>query len=84
MPTTVHLPPDLLKQIDQRAGELRMSRNRYIRQALETAIREETRWSASFLETLAAATRDMDSHQALDEMMRAISSRRSRKGPPKL
>jgi predicted transcriptional regulator len=84
MATTVHLPPDLLEQIDRRAGELGISRNRYIVRALEDAVEGETGWSQSFLDMMADAARDTESHEAVDEMMRAISSRRTSKRPPKL
>ena len=84
MATTVHLPPDLLKRVDQRASELGISRNRYIKRALETAIQKETTWSKPFLEALSKAAEDTDSHEAVDDMMKAIASRRSRKCPPVL
>jgi predicted DNA-binding protein len=41
MPTTVHLPPELIERVDRRARELGVSRNLYIRRALERAIDEE-------------------------------------------
>jgi predicted transcriptional regulator len=80
MSTTVHLPPDLLKRVDQRASELGISRNRYIKRALEKAVQEETTWSQPFLEALSRATEDTDSHEAVDDMMKGIASRRSREG----
>ena len=83
MSTTVHLPPELLKRVDERARALRMSRNQYIRRALERMIEPETKWSGEFLRTLEQAAEDRDSHAAIDEMMRAIS-RRTRKGPTRL
>jgi predicted transcriptional regulator len=84
MATTVHLPPDLLKRVDQRADELGISRNRYIMGALEKAVHEETSWSPRFLEALSEASTDTDSHEAVAAMMKAITSRRSRKRPPEL
>lgn len=84
MATTVHLPPDLLKRVDQRASELGISRNRYIKRALEKTIQGETSWSQPFLEALSVAAEDPDSHEAVDDMMKAIASRRSRKRPPVL
>ena len=50
---------------------------------LKRMIEGETRWSRDFLGELEKAADDKDSHEAVDEMMRAIS-RRSRKGPPRL
>jgi predicted transcriptional regulator len=83
MSTTVHLPPELLKQVDQRARELRVSRNQYVRRALERAVEEETRWSPSFLAALDRSAEDSETQKAVAEMMGAIS-RRSRKRAPKL
>jgi predicted transcriptional regulator len=81
--TTVHLPPDLLKRVDERARRLKVSRNQYIRRALERMVEDETRWSGDFLDALDEAAADRESHDAVDEMMRA-STRRSRKRPPRL
>jgi predicted transcriptional regulator len=83
MTTTVHLPPELLKRVDERARRLKVSRNQYIRRALERMVEEETRWSDDFLDALEEAAADKESHEAVDEMMHA-SARRSRKRPPRL
>ena len=84
MATTVHIPPELLKRVDKRAGELGISRNRYIVSALERAIQEETTWSRHFLDALSEAAADTESHGAVEDMMQAIASGRSRKRPPEL
>jgi metal-responsive CopG/Arc/MetJ family transcriptional regulator len=84
MATTVHLPRGLLDSVDKRAGELGMSRNRYIILALEKAIEEETGWSPPFLEELAAAADDDESRELIDEMMKAITANRTRKDHPEL
>ena len=84
MATTIHLPADLLQSVDRQAAESGVSRNRYITRALKKAIESETGWSRRFLNALAEAREDTDSHEALDDMMRQISERRSRKGPPEL
>jgi metal-responsive CopG/Arc/MetJ family transcriptional regulator len=83
MTTTVHLPPDLLERVDERAKRLRVSRNQYVRRALERMIEKETTWSRRFLDTLDEATADHASHEAVDQMTRAIA-RRSRREPPAL
>ncbi len=80
MATTVHLPPDLLQSVDRQAAGSGLSRNRYIIRALEKTLEEETGWSRRLLNTLAEAREDTESHEALDDMMRAIAARRSRKG----
>jgi predicted transcriptional regulator len=84
MATTIHIPPDLLQKVDHRAGEMRMSRNRYIREALAKALRSETAWSSHFLKMLAEASGDREGRRAVEDMRRAIRSRRTRKGPPPL
>jgi metal-responsive CopG/Arc/MetJ family transcriptional regulator len=83
MTTTVHLPPELLERIDERARRLNISRNQYVRRALERMIEAETGWSDEFLAALEAAHHDDDARQAVDDMMRAIA-RRSRKPSLKL
>jgi len=84
MTTIVHIPASLLRRVDRRAGELGISRNRYIIGALEKATEEEASWSPPFLEILAEAAGDRNSHAAIDELMQAVSSGRSRKRPPRL
>lgn len=84
MSTTVHLPKELLEKLDQRAEEQGVSRNRYIVETLEARIREETSWSPRLVRMLADAAKDERGGQAVEEMMLAVSSRRTRKAPPKL
>jgi predicted transcriptional regulator len=85
MATTIHLPAELLEQVDRRASELGVSRNRYIREAVEAALDAERRWSPNFLDSLRDAAEDRDLQTATEEMMRRIrSGRRSRNRPPRL
>jgi len=84
MSTTVHLPPDLLETVDDRAKELGMSRNRYIIRALERTLETETRWSNRFVEELGAARSDDESHRALEELRAVVAENRTRKAPPPL
>ena len=84
MPTTVHLPPDLLESVDLCAKELGMSRNRFVIRASERAIHEKAEWSEDFVKVLSESGRDVDSHRAIDEMRAAISSARRSKNPPAL
>ena len=80
MVTTVRLPPALLESVDRRARDLGISRNRFIIQTLAKAFEEESAWSQEFLEALAAAADDYDAHEGVAEMLRIISSGRSRVG----
>ncbi|HLE72183.1 MAG TPA: CopG family transcriptional regulator [Vicinamibacteria bacterium] len=84
MSTTVHIPPELLERVDRRAQELGVSRNLYIRRAIERAVETEASWSPAFLKMLGDAASDVEGAKAVDEMMTAIASRRTRKKPPKL
>lgn len=84
MATTVHLPRDLLDAVDKQAGELGISRNRYIILALERAIEEETGWSPDLLVELAAAAEDAAGRELIEEMMEAITAQRTRKPHPEL
>ena len=83
MSTTVHLPADLLAAVDCEAHRRKMSRNRYIINALEQALASETAWSARFVDELAAARAD-DAGAALEDLRSAVAARRTRKGRPAL
>lgn len=52
MPTTVHVPPALLKSVDRRAKALGLSRNRLIVRALERAVDDRSGWAPEFLRQL--------------------------------
>jgi predicted transcriptional regulator len=84
MSTTIHLSPPLLESVDRRAGELGMSRNRYIARALERALETETRWSTGFVQSLKEARADIGGRRALDKMRAVITANRTRKAPPEL
>jgi predicted transcriptional regulator len=77
MPTTVHIPPALLKSVDRRAKALGVSRNRLIVQALEHEISQRSTWSAGFLDRLRNADRETSS--AVDEMLAAVKHARPSK-----
>ena len=75
MPTSVHLPPPLLKALDKRAKELRVSRNSLIVQAVERELGGAPRgWPAGFFELRAT----------IDETMAVVSARRLSKKAPEL
>lgn len=81
MPTTVHIPPVLLDQIDRRAKALRVSRNRLIVRALQREASEPSGWSPEFIDRL----RDVDSGTAaaVDELLASIRARRRSTRPPR-
>lgn len=80
MPTTIHLPDDLLDRVDARAKRLRVTRNRYVVDALRKALADQTEWSPSFLEELSR----MRPIEGVDELLEGIEAHRTRKAPPRL
>ena len=81
MPTTVHIPPQLLKAVDRRAAALKVSRNRYIVRTLQSSVEQSTEWSDRLWETLSGAS--SEDAAAADDMLAAIKqARASRKKPP--
>jgi predicted transcriptional regulator len=82
VPTTVHIPPALLKSVDRRARALGVSRNRLIIRALEEAVTERTRWTPEFLARLREV--DADTSAAIDDLLSAVKRARRSKDPRKL
>jgi len=82
MPTTVHIPPALLKSIDRRARALGVSRNRLIIRALERAVSDQSGWAPEFLDRL----RDVDSEtaEAIDDLLADVKRARRSKPPRSL
>ena len=78
--TTVHIPDELLEQVDRRARSLKISRNRYIVHALRRTVADETAWSPAFLEALD----QLQPIEGVDELERAVIAHRKSKGPPRL
>lgn len=70
MPTSVHIPDQLLRQADKRARALGISRNRLIVQALERELQGGSDWSQEFFSQLRAI--DEDTAEAVEEMKKAI------------
>ena len=83
MATTVHLPRELLERVDKRAMTMKLSRNQFVRRALDRLLAHETEWSDQFLRALQEAAADENGRRGIDDIMHAVA-RRSRKGPPKL
>ena len=77
MPTTVHIPPALLKSVDRRAKALGISRNRLIVRALERAVIEQAAWAPEFLERLRNV--DEDTVDAVDDLLENVKQARRSK-----
>ena len=82
MPTTVHIPADLLKSVDRRAKALGVSRNRLIVRALDQAVRERSGWAPEFLDRLRRV--DEETSTAVDELLTAVKRARRSKHPQDL
>ena len=82
VPTTVHIPPNLLASAQRRADALGISRNRLIIRALERELEEAEVWSREFLDALRNV--DADTAGAAADLLAQISKRRRSKRPPVL
>ncbi|HUF47187.1 MAG TPA: ribbon-helix-helix protein, CopG family [Vicinamibacterales bacterium] len=82
MPTTVHIPPALLKSVDRRARALGLSRNRLIVRALEQAVTERRAWAPEFLDRLRSV--DDETREAADELLSAVKQARRSRRPRQL
>lgn len=82
MPTTVHVPPALLKSVDRRAKALGLSRNRLIVRALERVVSDRSVWAPEFLHKLRRA--DPIVAEAVDRLVDEVTSARRSKRPPVL
>ena len=79
MPTTVHVPPALLRSVDRRAKALGLSRNRLIVRALEQIVQDRSAWAPEFLRKLREV--DREAVEAVDEMVESIKRARRSKRP---
>lgn len=82
MPTSVHIPKQLLVAVDRRARALKISRNRLIVRALEREVTEGSSWSPDFFSRLESAETGVE--EAADEMLKGIHDQRRSKKPVRL
>ena len=82
MPTTVHIPPELLRKIDERAKALKVSRNRFVIKALQQALISDDAWSSDLIEALEDVK--ASDIETVDEMLEAVVSGRTSKKPVSL
>jgi metal-responsive CopG/Arc/MetJ family transcriptional regulator len=80
MRVTVHIPSELLSQLDERAEAMKVTRNRYIVDALRKGLRDERGWSPTFLERL----NRLAPIESVGELEGAIAAQRTRKRAPRL
>jgi hypothetical protein len=77
MPTSLHIPKELLSAVDRRARKLKMSRNRFVVRTLEKELAAGPDWSPGFFEKLAALA--PEHAQAVDTMLVGIRAARTSK-----
>jgi len=82
MPTTIHVPPALLKSVDRRARALGLSRNRLVVRALEQVVAASSSWAPEFLQKLGAV--DPAVANSVDELAASVKRARRSKRPPVL
>jgi len=80
--TSVRLPEALIEALDRRAAALGLTRSQLIVQAIEQVLEEHSAWSPRFLKAIGTAQPELA--EAVDEMMDAILTRRSRNEAPGL
>lgn len=78
--TSVRLPDDLIEALDRRAEALGLTRSQLIIRAVEKALAEVAEWSPAFLDAIGSPREELDT--AVDDLMEAIASRRSRSEAP--
>lgn len=83
MPTTVHIPAGVLQTVDAQARKRKMSRNKYIIEALVARVaveRADAHWPQSFFDDMKKWRDDQEHVEAVAELKRSVaSSRRSKK-----
>ncbi len=77
MPTSVHLPAQLLEAVDKRARALRISRNQLVVRALEREVQGGNDWSPGFFELLAEVT--PETQHDVDDLLKQVRRARSTK-----
>ena len=79
MATSVHLPPDVLDSVDKRARALKVSRNRYIVEALRARLATENDrrgWPPGFFEEFGERAKDPAHLAEIRALQRAIDRRK--------
>ena len=79
MPTTIRIPPALLKSVDRRAKALGVSRDQLIVRALEHALVERADWAPEFLEKLRSV--DGATAAAVDGLLTDVTKARCSRQP---
>jgi hypothetical protein len=78
MPTSVHLPGELLEAVDKRARALKISRNQLVIRALEREVQGGNDWSPGFFEALAQTSPELG--KDVDDLLSHV--RQARRSKP--
>jgi hypothetical protein len=81
VPISIHLPTELLTQVDQRARSLGLSRSGYIALALRRDA-DPGGWSPGFFDALRKV--DAELVDDVETLEKSLGPRKSRKAAPKL
>ena len=77
MPTSVHLPAELLDAVDRRARALRISRNQLVVRALEREVQGSNDWSPGFFEMLTDVS--PETRDDVDDLLKHVRGARTSK-----
>lgn len=80
--TSIRFPEELIEKLDHRAAAEGVSRSQLVIRAVEQALADQSTWSRRFLDAVGSPRPELD--EAVDELMDAIRSRRSRSEAPAL
>ena len=80
--TSIRFPEELVEKLDRRAAAEGVTRSQLVIRAVEQALADQSTWSRGFLEAIESPRPELD--EAVDELMDAIRSRRSRSEAPAL
>jgi predicted transcriptional regulator len=80
--TSIRMPEALIHALDRQAAALGLTRSQLIIRAVEQALEEHSAWSPAFLKAVGTPRPELE--EAVDEMMEAIRTRRSRNAAPGL
>ncbi len=77
MATTIHIPEDLLNEVDKKSAKLHISRNKYICMVLKKDLVQE--WPEKFLKKKCVPQKELTN--AVDGIIKKIKSKRTNKNP---
>ncbi|MGH7437226.1 MAG: ribbon-helix-helix protein, CopG family [Polyangiaceae bacterium] len=83
MPTTVHIPAELLRRVDRRAKALGSSRNRWIVEAIDASLGSRGEWPPELVHMLSVPL-GREAAAMLESSLARVMERRANRKPPRL